>query len=275
MSSLTQFSKETIKAIGYYVYILVDPKNNIPFYIGKGCGNRVFSHVKSIQKGKTNSSHSKDLYIQKIQNRTKHKNEVLHYIVRYGLTHEHALLIESVLIDLFNQKMNIKLSNSTSLTNINDGFYSDRGCITAEALEKLMSSKKAAFEKGIKYLAINLNSLDNSEYDNDDSIYQKVHFAWILNPNKANQADYILATHAGLIVGVYKLNKEGWQPVEDQDPECKKKRYYFNRDENCNLHEIRKKLLGHHISDRPKGAQNPVWYIAGWTNKKKIHKNIK
>lgn len=28
----------------YYVYILIDPRNNQPFYVGKGIGNRMFNH---------------------------------------------------------------------------------------------------------------------------------------------------------------------------------------------------------------------------------------
>lgn len=30
----------------YYVYILVDPRNNKPFYVGKGKDDRVYTHVK-------------------------------------------------------------------------------------------------------------------------------------------------------------------------------------------------------------------------------------
>ena len=31
--------------VGYYVYRLVDPRDNSTFYVGKGVGNRVFTHV--------------------------------------------------------------------------------------------------------------------------------------------------------------------------------------------------------------------------------------
>ena len=34
----------------YYVYRLVDPRNLQTFYIGKGCGDRVFQHANGVVK---------------------------------------------------------------------------------------------------------------------------------------------------------------------------------------------------------------------------------
>lgn len=42
---IEQFSQKTQEELKYYVYILIDPRDNKIFYVGKGYGNRVFFHI--------------------------------------------------------------------------------------------------------------------------------------------------------------------------------------------------------------------------------------
>lgn len=35
----------------YYVYTLIDPRNDLPFYVGKGKGRRMYHHVKCVKRG--------------------------------------------------------------------------------------------------------------------------------------------------------------------------------------------------------------------------------
>lgn len=47
--SLGKYNKQEID-IMYYVYQLVDPRNNQPFYIGKGTGNRAQQHLYTLSR---------------------------------------------------------------------------------------------------------------------------------------------------------------------------------------------------------------------------------
>lgn len=39
-----EFSQKTKEELKYYVYALIDPRNNKIFYVGKGNSNRFFSY---------------------------------------------------------------------------------------------------------------------------------------------------------------------------------------------------------------------------------------
>ena len=39
------FDEKTCQVLKYYVYMLLDPRDNKPFYIGKGKDNRIFNHL--------------------------------------------------------------------------------------------------------------------------------------------------------------------------------------------------------------------------------------
>ena len=40
------FSEKTKEVLKHYVYVYIDPRNNKPFYIGEGQGNRAFDHLE-------------------------------------------------------------------------------------------------------------------------------------------------------------------------------------------------------------------------------------
>lgn len=50
----------------FYVYELIDPRNGMVFYVGKGSGKRAFHHVKTVRKGKSSDNPHKDRKIAQI-----------------------------------------------------------------------------------------------------------------------------------------------------------------------------------------------------------------
>ncbi len=87
----------------YYVYKLIDPTTNIPFYVGKGSGNRAWSH-NNFKDG--NNNPFKDRYINKIHKQGK---EPIVEIVKYFSNENDAYNYEDELTE------SIGLDNLTNL----------------------------------------------------------------------------------------------------------------------------------------------------------------
>ncbi len=87
-----RFDQKTIEHLNYYVYALIDPESNQPFYIGKGKENRIFDHISCALAHETIN----DKY-DKIREISKKNLEVKHVIIRHGLSDKVALKIESSL----------------------------------------------------------------------------------------------------------------------------------------------------------------------------------
>lgn len=91
----------------YYVYHLIDPRDNSIFYVGKGCGDRLNQHVKNARAGK-------------VQNAEKHRRiedihqaglNVIESIVADNLTEEHAFIIERGMIQDMKHKGITNIAN--------------------------------------------------------------------------------------------------------------------------------------------------------------------
>ena len=89
-----EFKQSVKEALAYYVYALIDPRDNRIFYIGKGKENRVFQHAEAAIVDKTC-----DLKLDTIRSIKSEGKEVIHYIIRHNLEEREALLVESTLID--------------------------------------------------------------------------------------------------------------------------------------------------------------------------------
>jgi len=82
---MIQFSQAVIDRIGYYVYLLTDPRNGQLFYVGKGNGNRVFAHVSEAIHNPRETDK-----IERIRRIRRSGREVRYDILRHGLTEKEA-----------------------------------------------------------------------------------------------------------------------------------------------------------------------------------------
>lgn len=95
---------------GYYVYQYIDPRNNLPFYIGKGKKKRYLRHLFETHENTENKK--KWAYIQGLRNKNI---EPLIEIVVDNLTEQDAIKLEDTLIHQYGRK---DLDPDGILTNI-------------------------------------------------------------------------------------------------------------------------------------------------------------
>ncbi|SRR6266540_2008054 len=166
-----------------YVYRLIDPRNGETFYVGKGQGNRVFSHIRAEQNLEGDDL---DNRIKRIREIRLASFEVAHVIHRHGMDERTAFEVEAALIDAY-----------PGLTNIVGGTGgNDYGAMHAKEIVRRYSAEPAVFRHKALLISVNRSAAERSLYD-------ATRYAWKISKAKAKQAEVILATMQGLIVGAF------------------------------------------------------------------------
>ena len=234
---MKEFSPSVIEKIKYYVYILIDPRDNTVFYIGKWKWNRVFSHVKGA------------IWWDEISNKMNQINsiisswfEVKHYIVRHGLTEKESLEIEWSLIDFYWK---------SNLTNKISGHNSqDRGIMDIDEININYDAEKAIIEDEV--ILININNL-YYYWISEQELYEATRKSWKIKIERASRAKYACCHYHGTIREVYEISS--WY-----ESLIYKWRIEFIW--KIAQTSIRDKYLHKSISDYfTKGSQNPIKYI--------------
>ena len=128
------FDQKSISELKYYVYLLVNPETKIPFYVGKGEGNRVFDHLNEAKEGKKGTDK-----LEQIQAILNKKKKVEHIIVRHGLNEQTAYQIEASLIDAFRF---IPTFNDFVIGNIQGGMNSiENGLMSSQEIKRKYNAK--------------------------------------------------------------------------------------------------------------------------------------
>jgi len=138
----TAFPEAVVENIGFYVYRLADPRNNRTFYVGKGTGNRLFQHVAEAASLPDRNT----LKLELIRDIEASGNRVRYVIHRHGLTENEALLVESALIDAYEELANAQLGHGThvnGLTTVDDliALY-DRGAAEIDVPAVLVNLRR-------------------------------------------------------------------------------------------------------------------------------------
>ncbi|MBP5435534.1 hypothetical protein J6Z39_06915 [bacterium] len=251
ITQITEFSSEVQEKLKFYVYRLVNPINGRTFYVGKGKGNRLFQHANAVDPN-TFYEENKDFELTEENNdpakirtiaRIKNKGlDVIHIIQRWGMDEKTALEVESAFIDYFGLE---------HLTNAVKGYDEDRGMYWADELEHVLAAKPFDdYPKCPEFILIKINDYSIGLKDGD--IYEAVRASWKINPDIANQYPYILAVRHGIVVGVYRIDENGWKRTEDG-----KRASFTGKEAEKKIQNI---FLNKKIPQRFRKNQNPVSY---------------
>lgn len=266
---ITAFSEKTLSAInGYYVYALIDPRSNDVFYIGKGTGNRVFSH--EAESGKSLESEKEK--IRKIQDIENNGFSVKRIMVNWGLSEQEAFAAEASLINLLNVISDIRLTNIVAGHHVHES-------LTVETFEQRFGAELLKTEE-IKHniLVIKINKQYRQNMSNYE-IYDAVRGMWrvSLNSIKSKEIRYVFAVYNGLIVGVYKPDEWHYvyenidlpqhEKMDDHTFERLKNRVYFVCKRYDELDDEGRFYLHKSIAELKanQSAQNPVSYLMAAT----------
>jgi hypothetical protein len=238
------FSEEISRQLKTYVYRLIDPRNGETFYVGKGQGNRVFSHIRAEQGLEGDELDNK---LRRIRDIRLAGFEVGHVIHRHGMDQATASEVEAALIDAY-----------PGLTNIVGGAgSSDYGVMHAKEIIRRYSADPAVFRHRALLINVNRTSAETS-------LYEATRFAWKISRHRASEAEVVLPCVRGLIVGAFIADK--WLDATAANfpgTEDRPGRLGFIGHEASP--EIQARYVGKRVPDRyrKRGASNPIKYT--WT----------
>lgn len=193
------FDEKTQQEILSYVYMLLDPQDNKPFYVGKGkANNRVFDHMNCVLTDTDTST----LKYEKIREINERGQIVQHVIVRHGLSDSEAFQIEASLIDTL-------IYCKLGLSNEQGGHNSlEKGLMTSEEITRLYNAQPLNEIKS-NCVIININKTYKRGIGTD-AIYQATKETWFISKVKVKQLKYVLSEYRGLIVEVFEVKDNGW-----------------------------------------------------------------
>lgn len=238
------FPPDVAAKLKWYVYRLIDPRNGETFYVGKGRGNRIFSHIRTERDLEGDDFDNK---IKRIREIRLAGFEVAHVIHRHAMDEKTALEVEAALIDAY-----------PGLTNVAGGTgSSDYGVMHAKEILRRYAAEPAVFQHRALLISVNRSAAQTS-------LYEATRYAWKISRSKAKEAEVILATLQGLIVGAFVA--DDWLPATSANfpgrEDVPGRVGFIGREAPAHIGEL---YVGKRVPDeyRKPGATNPVKYTWG------------
>ncbi len=179
--------------VNEYVYVLVDPRDGKPFYVGKGLDGRVFSH-EMVARENRDVENAKLARITEIE---LAGCDVGRVILRHKLTTDEAFLVEAATIDA------LKAWSVAPLTNIVKGHGTGNGLILASDLAAEYDPPDApALERHT--ILVSLNRAWHSGIP-DDELRDVTRKWWTANGWRRNKCELIMGVKNRVVRSVYEI----------------------------------------------------------------------
>jgi hypothetical protein len=180
---LEKFPSEVIDKLKNYVYRLIDPRNGETFYVGRGVGNRLYSHIRDELGNESDEVSDK---LRRIREIRLAGFEVAHVVHRHGMEVGVVKEVEAALIDAY-----------PGLTNAVGGENSgERGAMHADEIIREYLAKPAVFEHRALLISVNRSASERP-------LYEATRFAWKLSKKRAKETEVVLASEKGVIKGAF------------------------------------------------------------------------
>jgi hypothetical protein len=234
-----KLSQSTIEKLGYYVYLLIDPRNNKVFYVGKGKGNRINQHLLGALDEKTFET-EKIKTIRQIQNAGL---TVKHFVLRHELTEKESFEVECAIIDVLGK------GNLTNLVNGHDS--KDKGMMNLEDLKIKYEAEEAVITEPM--ILINISKLYRRDMTTKE-IYDATRKSWKVHFNRVVNIKIACSVYRGIIREVYLIDK--WLP----STEIKGRSMFVGK---VPPKDVREKYLNKSVAKYwRQGSQYPIKYVA-------------
>lgn len=196
------FAPGVVERLGYYVYLLIDPRDGKVFYVGKGTGNRCFAHLAEARKTQADTV-GEYAKLRHIRNIEATKEPVRIDILRHGLTEDEAYRVESTAIDAlgFERLDNRDLGHHATRMSIDqiNGQYGSSPVIIDPIRRVVLIRINRQFSYGMTAC----------------ELYEVTRQWWKIGPRRRDSGSgwapqWAMAVYASVVRAVYRI--EGWSP---------------------------------------------------------------
>ena len=243
--AMDRIPRHVYRKLKYYVYLYIDPRDNLPFYVGKGKGDRLLAHLDDTKETEK---------VRRITELGKLSLQPIIEILKYGLSESEAFLVESAAIDLL---------GLDQLTNRVKGHHAEqkgRG-----RLEDIIHELDAEDVEIIHpVILINISRLYRYGMSHTE-LYDATRGVWKVGPRCAH-AKFAFCVYGGIVRAVYSI--AAWVPAGSTMTSRNYSEKAYDLSERFEFvgklasEDIQRKYVGKSIKQYfSMGAQNPIKYV--------------